>query len=362
MAGMSNTHIWLRAETKPNEERTPLTPDGARMLLDKGFRVTVETDKDRIFPLADYEAAGCETADGGAWIDAPRNAFILGLKELAEEDFDLEHRHIHFAHVFKGQSGADEMLGRFIAGGGSLYDLEYLVLENGRRIAAFGYWAGYCGAALGVLAFANTAAGAALPLKALDSYPSKDELLDHVRIALAKSDANPVLMVIGAKGRSGRGAVELGHTLGLDVIEWDMAETKKGGPFSEINAVDVFVNCVFVAGDLPPFVTIDSLSAPDRRLSVIADVSCDPYGDYNPLPIYKSITTFDKPTLSIRAGEAPLDLIAIDHLPSLLPRESSEDYGEQLLPFLATLDAPDEGVWSRANAIFLEKTERLRNT
>ncbi len=359
---MSTTHIWLRAETKPNEERTPLTPDGARALLNKGFRVTVEIDRDRIFPIDEYQATGCEVVEGGAWIDAPSDAFILGLKELAEEDFELEHRHIHFAHVFKGQSGASEMIGRFIAGGGSLYDLEYLVLENGRRIAAFGYWAGYCGAALGVLAHANKAAGAARPLTALESFSSKDALLERVRVAMAKTDAKPTVMVIGARGRSGTGAVEFARSLGLETVEWDMDETRKGGPFAEINDADVFVNCVFVASDLPPFVTIESLSRPGRRLSVISDVSCDPYGDYNPLPIYDRITTFDYPSISIKAGDSPLDLIAIDHLPSLLPKESSEDYGGQLLPFLATLDKPEEGVWGRAHAIFMEKTERLRNT
>ena len=73
---MTDTHIWLRAETKPNEERTPLTPAGASLLLDKGFRVTVEQDRDRVFPLAEYSAAGCETADSGAWIDAQLEVFI----------------------------------------------------------------------------------------------------------------------------------------------------------------------------------------------------------------------------------------------------------------------------------------------
>lgn len=33
------------------------------------------------------------------------------------------------------------MLGRFKQGGGTLYDLEFLE-SNGRRIAAFGYYAG----------------------------------------------------------------------------------------------------------------------------------------------------------------------------------------------------------------------------
>ena len=42
------------------------------------------------------------------------------------------------------------MLGRFVRGGGQLFDIEFLVDENGRRVAAFGYWAGFAGAAVAV--------------------------------------------------------------------------------------------------------------------------------------------------------------------------------------------------------------------
>ena len=46
---MKRTHIWLRAETKPLEQRTALTPAGARTLLDGGFQVTVEDSPQNIF-------------------------------------------------------------------------------------------------------------------------------------------------------------------------------------------------------------------------------------------------------------------------------------------------------------------------
>ena len=48
----------------------------------------------------------------------------------------------------------------------------------------------------------------------------------------------------------------------------------------------------------------------------------------------------------------PLDVTAIDNLPSMLPVESSEDYADQLLPSLLTLDDLGAGVWGRAKAIF----------
>ena len=44
--------------------------------------------------------------------------------------------------------------------------------------------------------------------------------------------------------------------------------------------------------------------------------------------------------------------MAIDNLPSMLPRESSLDYAAQLLPVLRTLDAIETGPWGRAAEIY----------
>jgi saccharopine dehydrogenase (NAD+, L-lysine-forming) len=62
------------------------------------------------------------------------------------------------------------------------------------------------------------------------------------------------------------------------------------------------------------------------------------------------------------ADNPPLDVMAIDNLPSLLPRESSEDYAGQLLPVLAQLDRIDEGPWGRAGALFRDNRDRLTQT
>ena len=55
-----------------------------------------------------------------------------------------------FGHAYKGQPDGQKLLSRFAAGGGILYDLEYLTDETGRRVAAFGYWAGFAGAAVAI--------------------------------------------------------------------------------------------------------------------------------------------------------------------------------------------------------------------
>ncbi len=108
---MSNPHIWLRAETKPQEQRTPLTPAGAGSLLDARFNVTIEDCTQRVFPIDNYRTLGCDSAESGTWTIAPREAFILGLKELPEDTFPLVHRHSYFAHVYQDQAGADETFG-----------------------------------------------------------------------------------------------------------------------------------------------------------------------------------------------------------------------------------------------------------
>jgi saccharopine dehydrogenase (NAD+, L-lysine forming) len=111
-------------------------------------------------------------------------------------------------------------------------------------------------------------------------------------------------------------------------------ETAKGGPFAEIVESDIFVNCIYLSDPIPPFVDRASLASPDRKLSVVCDVSCDTTNPHNPIPIYNVNTTFDKPTVPVECEGSGLriSMIAIDYLPSLLPRESSEAFSGALLP------------------------------
>ena len=148
------THLWVRAEQRPNEARVGLTPDGAKTLMQAGFQITVEASAQRAVGIERYRTAGCAIAPENAWPKAPDDAVIFGLKELPEDGTPLRHRHIMFGHAFKGQHGGQALLRRFQAGGGTLYDLEYLVDQTGRRLAAFGYWAGYAGAAVSVKCWA----------------------------------------------------------------------------------------------------------------------------------------------------------------------------------------------------------------
>ncbi|MES0862296.1 saccharopine dehydrogenase [Ruegeria sp. SCPT10] len=350
------THLWVRAEQRPNEERVGLTPKGAATLIAAGIRVTVEESSVRAIPIDGYKDVGCEIATENSWPKAPLDAIIFGLKELPEDGSPLPHRHIMFGHAYKGQHSGRALLQRFKAGGGTLYDLEYLVDEDGRRVAAFGYWAGYAGAAVTLKTWAAQQRGEECP--PVGVYSDKDALNTEL---LAELDAigtdRPRAIVIGALGRVGTGAADLCEAMGVSVTKWDMAETASGGPFPEILDHDLFLNCIFARPGTPVFVPREALTAP-RNLTAIGDVACDPDSDYNPVPVYDRATTWEAPALRV-AADPVMDVMAIDNLPSMLPVESSQDYAAQLLPSLLTLTDLDSGVWGRAEATYKTHIEGI---
>jgi saccharopine dehydrogenase (NAD+, L-lysine-forming) len=268
----------------------------------------------------------------------------------------LPHKHILFGHAYKGQPSGQRLLKRFIAGGGALYDLEYLVDPNGRRVAAFGYWAGYAGAAVALKCWAAQQRGVvAGPVK---TYPDSSKLIaDLTQEFKAITGPRPNALVIGALGRVGTGAADLCAKMGVSTTLWDMAETASGGPFPEVLEHNIFFNCILARPGTPVFVP-ETAKSTTRALTVIGDIACDPDSDFSPIKVYDRTTTWNEPALRV-ADAPPLDVTAIDNLPSMLPVESSEDYANQLLPSLLQLSDLNADVWGRANDTFLEHIKAL---
>ena len=205
---MQPLHVWIRSESRGTERRAPVVPADVPQLVAAGVRVTVEESRQRAFTDDEYAAAGATVVGESTWTEAPEDAYVLGIKELPDEPESLRHRHIYFAHAFKGQDDARRTLERFRRGGGRLLDIEYLTGEDGRRVVAFGYWAGYVGAALGVLQLAGTLTAPLAPM-------AKHELDAELERA-GKAGADELLaLVTGARGRSGRGAQQALTTAGM---------------------------------------------------------------------------------------------------------------------------------------------------
>ncbi len=119
-----------------------------------------------------------------------------------------------------------------------------------------------------------------------------------------------------------------------------------GGPFEDlVTKVDILCNCIYLTDAIKtPFVTKAMFERTDRRLTVISDVSCDPDGANNPVPVYTHSTSFDVPVHRVYAGDTkrnlkPVDVSSIDHLPSMVPYEASQEFAAKVLPIL--LKFPD---------------------
>lgn len=332
--------LWIRHEVRETERRAPIVPADAGRLVERGITVTVEESPQRVFPIGEYAAAGCAVTPAGSWVDAPADHHVLGLKELPDRPPALTHRHIFFGHAYKGQHGSRKLLRRFAAGGGALLDLEYLVDDDGRRLAAFGYWAGYVGAALGVL---HLRGRLTTPLRPVAKHELDEALGGSADgdAPSARGDASPAVagalraLVVGALGRCGRGACAALETAGHPPTRWDVGETRELDRAALLGH-DLLVNTVLATRPIPPFLTRTDLDDRPRRLAVVSDVSCDVTSACNTLPIYDRLTDWQHPVRRLRDAP-PLDLIAIDNLPSLLPREASVDFSAQLLPQLMSL-------------------------
>ncbi|ORX42790.1 hypothetical protein DM01DRAFT_1296312 [Hesseltinella vesiculosa] len=354
------------------EHRAALTPATAKLLLDNGFKITVERSSLRIFDDEEYEKVGCPLVDTLSWkTDAPADAYIVGLKELPEnDDSPLHHTHIFFAHCFKNQGGWKELLHRFDAGYGTILDLEFLNDDKGRRVAAFGYMAGFAGTAVAIDVWCHQRLNPTDKYGPLSPYPNEEALISYTKGKVAQAIATnggayPKVMVMGALGRCGTGACDFARKAGIpeeNIIKWDINETKAGGPFPQILEADIFVNCIYLNQKIPPFITQELIDG-NRNLSIICDVSCDTTNPNNPIPVYTINTTFDKPIVPVQTSNPhPLDVCSIDHLPTLLPRESSDMFSHDLLPtILALKNRSESSVWNGAEALYKEKLAAARS-
>lgn len=348
----------LRDEARETERRTPIIPDHAATLVKSGIRLDVECSEKRIFSDHEYEQAGCRLVPSATWMGVDDDTLIVGLKELPEKPLNLNCRMVHFAHVYKEQTGWEAELQRFSRGGGTLFDIEYLTGSNGRRVAAFGYWAGWMGAALAVWRYLAKEVGELGPNTGLVSFDSREEIVHKIRELAGRAKSTPKAIVIGAKGRSGNGAVAALKIAKAEITEWDVEETKNLDRDTLLSH-EILVNCVLVNGPGLLLATPEHIGSSNCNLRVISDVACDPFSSFNPLPIYSQPTTWQEPFLNLgkNGQDEDIELTSIDNLPSLIPREASQDFSEQFLPSLMNFDQGEE--WRSAKAIFELKLKEI---
>jgi alpha-aminoadipic semialdehyde synthase len=122
-----------------------------------------------------------------------------------------------------------------------------------------------------------------------------------------------------------------------------------------LDHLSILVNCIYWEERYPRLVTLDYLkgsytASAGQRLKVIGDISCDIGGSIqcavkatdpgDPVYVYEPLK---EEIIDGVKGEGPV-IMAVDNLPCELAKESSEFFGEMLLPFIPDLAGADYSV------------------
>lgn len=396
--------LGVRHETKSRwERRSPIPPDLARHLIgDHGLRLVVQSSSTRVFTDAEYQTAGAEVRSSLDGVPV-----VLGVKEIPPALLAPSTAYLFFSHVIKGQPGNMPMLRRLLELGCTLVDYERITAEDGRRLVFFGRFAGLAGMVdvLWSLGRRLRAEGVPSPfddLKPTHAYHGLDEALEAVRDAgrrIAEEGLPPELtpLVIGVAGYGNvaRGAQEVLSRLPATEVEprelpgLDRAATghsvyrvtfreehlveraEPGRPFALeeyyrhperyrsvfarwLPHLDVLVNATYWDARYPRLVTFaDLLELSDpgpMRMRVIGDLGCDVGGAVECTleatdpgdPVY----VVDPTTRALRFGfDGPGPVVlAVDILPSELPRDASAEFAQALAPYLPAVATADYDV------------------
>lgn len=401
---MFDETVGIRCEDKNRwEARAPLAPDQiAGLRRDCGLNFVVEPSSIRVFPDADYAAAGCRIDR-----DLSGCRIVLGVKEMPLGFFIPDQAYAFFAHVLKGQPHNMKMLVRMMQLGCHLIDYERIVDEKGRRLVFFGRFAGLAGmidALYGVgqrlqlLGWQTPFVQVKQALAYRDVESAKSAIAEvGRRITIDGLPGKLVPFVIGVVGYGNvaKGAIEILSALGavqvapaeLDRLAgpdlqrrvyytvfreedtvapkdpnrlFDLEEYyRHPGLYQSVferylDSLTVLVNCIYWDRRYPRLVTklwLRKTWAGPRppRLILIADISCDIEGAVeatvratdpgSPFYVYEPLA--DREVEGVD-GNGPV-ILAVDNLPCELPRDASVEFGRALMPFVPALARADFG-------------------
>tara|TARA_A100001015_G_scaffold202788_1_gene226556 strand:- start:3306 stop:4313 length:1008 start_codon:yes stop_codon:yes gene_type:complete len=329
---MNNKKIFIRNEIFENEYRTPLVPSDIKKLIENGKCVYVQKSNTRCYSDAEFEDNGAILTDKN-WKDYT-DCLILGIKELDFINDMKQSQHMYFAHCYKGQDGSEEILKNFKNSSSLLYDLEYLLDNNNKRIISFSYHAGVSGGILGLLQYQE------------DKINNRDiKNLFHWKSAVKKMKSltynfnNKSICIIGSNGRCGQGVRFV-----LDSLHIKYKEFNSKDKIEELLEYDIIYNCIHLRTKMNKLITKDSKL---KQKTLLVDISCDYNNPLNPFPVYSQKTTWDEPVLKINDL---LKVISIDNLPSLIPFESSEYFSSILKNIIIN---NDQLVWNKAYGYYM---------
>lgn len=374
----------MRERKIPPDQRVPLTPEQcARVLSIPGVEIVVEPSPIRSFTDEEYADLGIPMQEDLSDCDV-----LLGVKEVPIEELIPNKTYCFFSHTIKQQAHNRKLLQAILAKHIRLIDYEVITDERGRRLIAFGRFAGMVGAHNGVMTYGLRTRTFHLPrMQDFMDY-------EHVRAYYRENLELPAMkIVLTGSGRVGRGANQVLRDMGVREVspevfleeDWpgpvfthltssDYVRRIDGRPFNKSDfyahpqdyessfaaytrAADLFINGIYWDSRAPAFFTREAMSEADFKIRVIADVTCDIAPDSS-IPATLKASTIADPIFGYDPVEnrevepfqpGIIDMMTIDNLPSELPRDASQAFGEMfLIHVLPELLLPESALVERA--------------
>ncbi|MGS2764977.1 NAD(P)-dependent oxidoreductase [Sinomicrobium sp. M5D2P9] len=373
----------IRERKNPPDKRVVLSPSACIRIKEQFPQVElyIESSDIRVFSDKDYEEAGFPVTDDVADCDV-----LLGVKEVPADALIRGKKYFFFSHTIKKQPYNRKLLQAILDKNIELYDHEVITAPGGRRLVAFGRYAGIVGAYNGIRAYGLKSG--------LYDIPKADTLPDQLALieVLKKTKLPDIKILLTGKGRVGGGVKEMLDGMGLKEVDYEMYlnqtfshpvycridvleyNKRKNGESASVpdfyknpqeyesdfmrfaRVTDLYIAGHFYGQGAPAIFTRKDAMSPEFNICVVADISCDIDG-----PVASTIraSTIADPVYGYdpRTGaetdfrqDDAIAVMAVDNLPCELPRDASEGFGDMFTEYVmpAFFNEDKDGVLERA--------------
>ena len=353
----------LKEEKIPSDERVVLTPKQSKWITENtNINLVVESSDVRCFLDSDYSNLGIEVVNNLSNCDV-----LLGVKEVLISSLISDKIYFYFSHTIKEQSYNRDLLQEMVQRNITMIDYEVLKDKNNKRLIGFGRYAGIVGAYNALLTYGLKSDK--FLLKSANKCSGIKELYQE----LNKIKFSAEKIILTGKGRVSDGALEILRKVNIKEVSKEdfVTKTFNESVFCILNTMDYneridgalsdkydfynnpeeyqssFLNYtkhadIFIAGHFygsgsPYLFTREDAKSDDFNLQVVADISCDIDGPVattirpskidSPIYGYNPITESEDDFLN----DDCIAVMAVDNLPCELPKDSSEDFGDNLI-------------------------------
>ena len=374
------TNIGIIRESRNDENRTPLVPEHIKKYKESNPNINfiIQPSNSRCFSDEEYELCGAKINE-----NLNECSIIFGVKEIDPSILINNRTYLFFSHTFKInkqqkniEKHKKDLLLSILNKKITLIDYENIRGKNGTRYLGFGRFAGIVGCY-------NTLN---LLLKVLgkQSLASAYKINDYERLVLNLKNLYfpKTKILVTGDGRVAKGVIELLNLTNIKAVsKKDFLEKKFDQPiFCNLETKDYVINNTYTNFNLEHFIknpreysssALQYLketnilisahywdpSSPKifenedlkdlQNLKIVGDITCDINGS---VPTTIRSTTIEEPNYwierytlkEIDENNDGIAVMAVDNLPSELPRDSSTEFSEgiikEVLPFLLKED------------------------